>query len=102
MNSSVPRKLPKKSTEAHWWRKSFAGVILGFFLSLAVVGIFAWIGPGGIHATDKVQFNMWALTILWLCIMSLVYLFKTGNQAILWLGLANALAWSLLLLVRGG
>lgn len=87
--------------QPHWWRKTLAGSVLGFTLALALVGIFAWAGPGGISAADKVQFNMWMITPLWLLIFSLVYLFRTGNRALAWMGAANVLSWALLLLVKG-
>lgn len=93
------RKAP--ALQPHWWRKTLAGVVGGFTLSLALSGLFAWAGPGGIGAPDKVQFNMWLLALLWLLLMSGVYLFRTGNQALLWLAGANLVAWPLLWLVRG-
>ena len=87
--------------QGHWWRKTFAGAVLGFTLALALVGIFAWAGPGGISAADKVQFNMWMITPLWLLMFSLVYLFRTGNRALLCMGAANLLSWALLFVVKG-
>lgn len=97
--SAGRQKAPRLQPD--WWRKTLAAVLLGFPLALVITGLFAWAGPGGIAATDKVQFNMWLLTLLWLLIMSLVYLFRSGNQALLWLGGANLLLWPLFLIVRG-
>ncbi|WP_430461767.1 hypothetical protein ACQUQU_02985 [Thalassolituus sp. LLYu03] len=83
-----------------WWRKTLAGAVGGFLLALSLVGIFAWAGPGGISAPDKVQFNMWMITPLWLLIFSLVYLFRTGNRALFWLTVANLISWTLLSLLK--
>ncbi|MCL1075673.1 hypothetical protein [Shewanella dokdonensis] len=83
-----------------WFGKTVCGLLLGFSLALALTGWFAWFGPGGIDAQDKNQFNMWLLTFLWLCLLSLVYLFHSTRQALLWLGGANLLAWGLLFLLR--
>lgn len=99
-STSAGKRKPLRM-QPDWWRKTLAGVLLGFLLALVTTGLFAWAGPGGIAATDKVQFNMWLLTLLWLLIMSLVYLFRSGNQALLWLGGANLLLWPLFLIVRG-
>ena len=84
-----------------WWRKTFAGGVLGLALAYGLVGIFAWAGPGGINAGDKVQFNMWMVALIWLTVFSLTYLFRTGNRALLFLGGAAAAAHLLLVLVRG-
>ncbi|AOT08200.1 hypothetical protein S4054249_10245 [Pseudoalteromonas luteoviolacea] len=79
--------------QPHWWSKTFAGIFAGFFLSLGLVGIFAWIGPTGLteqitaeQRSWKTQFNMWMITPIWCLILSFVYLFKTGKQAWIYLG----------------
>lgn len=82
------------------WSKTLAGVVLGWTLALALSGLFAWLGPGGIAARDKVQFNMWLIAPLWMLILSPVYLFSSGRCA--WgvlLGL-NILAHAALLAAR--
>ncbi|MFQ6372062.1 hypothetical protein [Shewanella sp. YIC-542] len=81
-----------------WISKTLCGLVLGFTLALALVGLFAWFGPGSMAAGDKYQFNMWLLAPVWLSILSLVYLFRSGRRALLWLGGANLLAWGLLFL----
>ncbi|MDK2778979.1 MAG: hypothetical protein KYX62_15105 [Pseudomonadota bacterium] len=87
--------------QPHWWRKTFAGAVLGFTLTFALIGIFAWAGPGGISAPDKVQFNMWMVTPVWMLIFSLVYLFRTGNRALIFMLAFNLLAYAILFIVRG-
>lgn len=92
-------------TKAHqiqndWWSKTLAGAILGFTLALALTGIFAWFGPGGIDAPQKVQVVMWMISPLWMILCSTAYFFRTGLRAWLWLLLANALAYTLLFIVH--
>ena len=87
--------------KADWWSKTFAGAFLGGTLALALAGLFAWIGPGGIDAPEKVQFVMWMMAPVWMAVFSTVYLFRTGLRAILWLGGANLAAYGLLFYVRG-
>ncbi|WP_426339502.1 hypothetical protein ACN9MZ_24795 [Pseudoduganella sp. S-14] len=83
-----------------WWSKTFAGAVLGATLALALAGLFAWAGPGGIHAREKAQFVMWIMAPLWMAVFSTVYLFRSGLRAVLWLGGANVAAYSLLFYVR--
>jgi uncharacterized membrane protein (GlpM family) len=83
-----------------WWSKTFAGAVLGAALALALAGLFAWAGPGGIGAREKAQFGMWSIAPLWMLVFSTVYLFRSGLRAVLWLGGANVAAYSLLFYVR--
>ncbi|GAA0823173.1 hypothetical protein GCM10009111_32440 [Colwellia asteriadis] len=80
--------------QPHWWLKTFAGLLFGLTLAYALVGMFAWYGLGGIDAPVKVQFNMWMLSPIWLTVLTLTYLFKTGLKAFIYLGLANIVAYS--------
>lgn len=89
-----------KKLHADWGLKSSAGAVLGFSLALACSGLFAWWGPGGIDAENKVQFNMWLIPIIWMPVFSVTYLFRTGWQAIGWLAGFNLLAYGLLLVAR--
>ena len=84
-----------------WWSKTFAGAFLGGTLALAVAGLFAWLGPGGIDAREKSEFVMWMMAPVWMAVFSTVYLFRTGLRAVLWLGGANMVAYGLLFYVRG-
>jgi len=83
-----------------WWSKTFAGAVLGATLALALAGLFAWAGPGGIDAREKAQFVMWIMAPLWMAVFSTVYLFRSGRRAVLWLGGANVAAYSLLFYIR--
>lgn len=78
-----------------WWTKTLAGAVLGLTLAFAVAGLFAWHGPGGLSAPSKAQAVMWSVIWLWMPVFSLVYLFRTGRQAVLCLAIANAVAYGL-------
>ena len=90
-----------KKLQPHWWHKTLAGGAGGFALALLIVGFFAWYGPGGIRAADKVQFNMWMITPLWMLIFSLTYLFRTGWRSLLFMLVVNTVGWSVFLMLRG-
>lgn len=83
-----------------WISKTLAGGLAGLSLAFALVGLFAWFGPGGIAAHGKVQFNMWMVPVIWMGIFCPVYLFRSGARAWLWLGGANVLAFTALGLGR--
>lgn len=81
----------------NWFGRASAGVILGMSLAIGLSGLMAWFGPGGLTAGGgKLQFNMWMVSPLWLLILSLVFLFRTGPRAWFWLGLVNLLCFVLL------
>lgn len=84
-----------KKISPDWWAKTFAGGVLGLSLAFALAGLFAWHGPGGITAPNKAQAVMWSVAWLWMPVFSLVYLFRTGAQAMLCLAAANVVAYGL-------
>lgn len=83
-----------------WWLKSIAGTVLGWTLALALAGLWAWWGPGGIAAPNKVQFNMWLIAPLWMAALSTVFFVRTGARALGVLLLANGIAHGALLWTR--
>lgn len=96
----MTRLLAADKIQPHWWLKTFAGTVFGLTLAYALVGIFAWYGPGGIDAPVKVQFNMWLVCALWLIILTFSYLFKTGVKAITYLLSANIFFYGVYFLLR--
>lgn len=89
-----------RAIQPHWISKSAAGLLLGFPLALALSGLFAWLGPGGITAANKVQFNMWLIPPLWMIFFVTVYFFRTGLRAWLCLGGSTAVSFLALVLTR--
>ena len=92
-----PRKTPISSD---WVSKTLAGGLAGLSLSIALLGLFAWLGPGGTSAPDKTQVIMWLVPPLWMSIFSLTYLFRSGWRAWIWLGSTNLLAYIALFTVQ--
>ncbi|MCO7187792.1 MULTISPECIES: hypothetical protein [unclassified Pseudoalteromonas] len=99
----------KSSThiQPHWVSKSLAGVIAGGLLSFAFVGLIVWFGPDGLKGTLtssellwKTQFNMWIIAPIWLLILSMTFLFKTGKQAWRYLLLASAVCFAMQTILR--
>ncbi len=102
-HSSTPSSTAAKTPapiRPDWWSKTLAGVILGFLLAVALAGLFAWIGPGGLSAVNKIQLIMWMVAPIWLGVVSFCFLFRSGRQAWLWLGCATILAHTALLAAR--
>lgn len=97
MNAEINKK---QLIRPDWGSKTFAGVVLGLGLSLALCGLFAWAGPGGIAAAGKVQFVMWMIAPVWMLIFSLTYLISSGVRAMQYLLAANLLAYALLFFFR--
>lgn len=86
-----------KLTSRNWLGKATAGIVLGYGLALALSGLFAWFGPGGIGAgAGKVQLTMWLMSPVWCLVLGLCFLFRDGWRAWLWLGAANLFAFGLL------
>jgi succinate dehydrogenase hydrophobic anchor subunit len=96
----MTRLSAEQKIQPHWWLKTLAGAILGLTLSYGVVAIFAWYGPGGIDAVVKSQFNMWIISPIWMLVLSLTYLFKTGLKAIVYLSSANMIVYLVYFLLR--
>ncbi|OUR73020.1 hypothetical protein A9Q78_05280 [Methylophaga sp. 41_12_T18] len=76
--------------QTDWLSKTLAGLLLGLFLSLACSAVFMQL-PLNIAMSVKVQLAMWSVAPIWLFVLSLCFLFPTGQRAWLWLGLANLL-----------
>ncbi|MEG3765235.1 hypothetical protein [Alteromonas sp. 14N.309.X.WAT.G.H12] len=96
----MARLSAQQKIQPDWWSKTIASTVLGLTLAFALVGLFAWYGPGGIHAATKNQFNMWIISPIWLLIISFSFLFRTGARAFLILGTANLICWGLFVLLR--
>jgi len=95
-------RLPQdQKIQPHWWGKTLVGLFFGLTLAYGLIAIFAWFGPGGIDAKDKVQFNMWMISPIWLLVLSLVYLFKTTKTAFLYLFSTNVAIYCLYFLLKG-
>jgi len=90
----------KPPIQRDWGLKSLSGAVLGASLALGLVGLWAWWGPGGITAPEKVQFNMWMIAPLWMLALSAVFFMRSGRQALLVLLALNGLAHGALFWTR--
>ncbi len=84
-----------------WWAKSCAGVLLGFGLAVALAGLLAYLGPGGIDAPDGRHTTLrFLMPFVWIAVFGLCFLFRSGRAAWLWLGTANLAAFAALAVCR--
>ena len=74
--------------------KSWAAALLGLPLTVGLVGLIALAWPG----RQQVTALPWVLMAfpVWIGVMSLAFVFKTGRRAWLWLGAATLLCFALL------
>lgn len=89
-----------KGIQPDWLGKSLAGLLPGLALAFVCVGFYAWYGPGSISSADKTQFNMWLVTPVWFCILSVVFLFQSARQAWLVLTSISGLLYCCFFLLR--
>ena len=72
------------------WSRALAGVIPGFFLSAALVGLVCWSLPGPWQTT--LVPGLVAFFPLWMIAISASFFFSSGKRAWAWLGMSAALA----------
>src|SRR5262249_12256467 len=84
-----------------WVSKASAGAILGLGLALSLVGLYAYLGPGGINAPGGRYSLMSHLeAIVWISVFGFCFLFRSGRAAWAWLGAANLIAFAALFACR--
>jgi hypothetical protein len=83
------------------WAKASAGAILGLGLALSLVGLYAYLGPGGIDApTGRYALMRHLEAFVWIAVFGFCFLFRSGRAAWTWLGAANLLAFAALFACR--
>ena len=84
-----------------WWGKASAGVILGFGLALSLVGLCAYLAPGGINAPGgRYSMMRYPEAFVWIAAFGFCFLFRSGRAAWAWLGAANLIAFAALFACR--
>lgn len=78
--------------------KALAGIVLGLPLSLVVISLAIWIWPGSSEAV-VMPFYM-AFFPLWVAVMAVTYLFRSGVRAWTWLAVANVGGFAALFAVK--
>lgn len=76
------------------WPRWLAASILGLPLTIAVVGLCALAWPGKPDIT-ALPWMLLAFPV-WVAVMTLAFVFKSGRRAWLWLGCATLLGFGLL------
>lgn len=90
-----------RKIRADWWSKTSAGVILGLGLSISLIGLFIYLAPDGIDATNGRHTLMrWLMPPIWIGVLGFCFLFRSGLSAWLWLGAANLFAFAALFACR--
>ena len=82
-----------------WLSKTLAGLVLGAVLALQASAFFVRFGPA-LPLASTAQLAMWLSVPVWMGVLSLVFFFRSGLRAWLWLG-GTALAGLLALLIAG-
>ena len=78
--------------------KTFAGIVLGLPLSMALVAVAIWLWP---HSSESVVIPMMVIFFpLWIGIMAATFLFRTDVRAWAWLAVANLAAFATLFLAK--
>lgn len=88
---------PIQTFRQDWLSKTLAGLLLGFTAALGFSGLFLLMASD-MGRSASAQLVMWLLSPVWLTLFSTVYLFRSGLQAWLWLGLLNAAVYTLFFL----
>lgn len=90
-----------KNFHDNWWGKSLAGVVLGLPLCFAVVNSLLYVTDlSNKAATGKIQLTMWFVVIVWLFLLSFIYLFRSAKLAWIWLSVACGIAFGILWWVK--
>ncbi|KRG70905.1 hypothetical protein [Pseudoxanthomonas dokdonensis] len=76
------------------WARALAGVVPGFFLSAAVLGLFCWGLPGPWQST--LVPGLVAFFPIWTIVIAASFKFADGRRAWAWLSALAVLAQSLL------
>jgi len=79
-----------------WWGKTFAGGVLGLSLSIAIGNLVVLLGRPYVAMDLLVQLGMWSVPFMFAS-----YFFTTGQKALIYLSIANALAYSCIFVLRG-
>ena len=80
------------------WARASAGVLPGFFLAAAVVGLVGWLLPGRWESTLVV--GLLAFFPLWIGVICAAFRFTSGKRAWGWLSAPALLGLGLLWLLQ--
>ena len=99
MSVRIPKD--RQLTSKNWMGKTSAGVIAGYFLTIAICGMVSRFGPLEVgFFSAQAQITMWLVAPVWSLILSFCFMFQNGWRAWGWLGGANLVVWAILLADR--
>ena len=93
--------LMQQKIQADWWSKSFAGWILGLSLSIACASFITLCGMNYLDKALAPQVGMWSVPWLYLPLVFIAYFIPRGWQAVVIYSVLNAIAYGILLGMRG-
>ena len=65
-----------------WWGKASAGAILGLGLALSLIGLYAYLGPGGINAPGgRYSLMRYLEVFILISVFGFCFLFRSGRAA---------------------
>ncbi|WP_440224284.1 hypothetical protein ACQQ2N_03465 [Dokdonella sp. MW10] len=76
------------------WAKSLAAALLGLPLTAGIIGFVVLLGPGRLE-TITLPWLLMSFPV-WIGVMSLAFVFRTGLRAWLWLGGATFACYALI------
>ncbi|KAA8735617.1 hypothetical protein F4V57_02160 [Acinetobacter qingfengensis] len=91
----------KQKIQPDWWTKTFAGLILGLSLSIAIGSLISIVSMGHFDRMLVPQLGMWAIPWLWMIVFFAAYFFQKGWHAVLCYFILNIITFSCVFLLRG-
>lgn len=91
----------QQKIQADWWSKSFAGLFLGFTLSLLCASLITLWALKNLSPVLAPQIGMWSVPWLWLPLCFIAYFIPKGWQSIAIFTVLNVVAYSILCWARG-
>lgn len=93
--------LIQQKIQADWLSKSIAGWVLGLGLSIACASLITLWGLNHLNKALAPQVGMWSVPWIYLPLVFIAYFIPKGWQAILIYSALNAIAYGILLGIRG-
>ncbi|CAH2802473.1 MAG: hypothetical protein CBARDMAM_4539 [uncultured Caballeronia sp.] len=90
----------RNTLSRNWLSKALAGVAGGFGLGIAASGLLACLTFGPLDVQNKFQVAMWLVPPVWIGVVSVSFVFRSGLRAWAWLGDANLAGFALFALAR--
>lgn len=87
--------------QADWWSKTFAGLLLGLVLAIAIGVLVVLFSIAYLDRALAPQLGMWTIAWAWCPLFFLAYFIPKGWQAIVLYSLVIAIAYGTIFWLRG-